>query len=153
MAKEKDIIVLLERLLNQSRQDKLMYLNAADKHNLPTYKRFCNQQALYRNSMFNDFSVILSDFDIETEDVLLKKPDIHQLMMTNIKREENNLFNICLAQDLLFKENLQSLIAIDISERNQGLYSKQLLKINACIEYNEVFSQEMVTKELFSSGL
>ncbi len=153
MAKEKDIIVLLERLLNQSRQDKLMYLNAADKHNLPTYKRFCNQQALYRNSMFNDFSVILSDFDIETEDVLLKKPDIHQLMMTNIKREQNNLFNICLAQDLLFKENLQSLIAIDISERNQGLYSKQLLKINACIEDNEVFSQEMVAKELFSSGL
>lgn len=153
MAKEKDIIVLLERLLNQSRQDKLMYLNAADKHNLPTYKRFCNQQVLYRNSMFNDFSVILSDFDIETEDVLLKKPDIHQLMMTNIKREQNNLFNICLAQDLLFKENLQSLIAIDISERNQGIYSKQLLKINACIEYNEVFSQEMVTKELFSSGL
>ena len=46
LAKERDIIILLERLLNQSRQDKLMCLNAADKQNLPTYKRFFNQQAL-----------------------------------------------------------------------------------------------------------
>jgi hypothetical protein len=153
LAKEKDIIVLLERLLNQSRQDKLMYLNAADKHNLPAYKRFCNQQALYRNSMFNDFSAILSDLAIEVEDVLLKRPDIRQLMMTSIKREKSNLFDKCLIQDLIFKENLQYLIAIDVSERNQGLYSKQLLKINACIEDNEFFSQEMATKELFSSGL
>ena len=130
-----------------------MYLNAADKHNLPAYKRFCNQQALYRNSMFNDFSAILSDFDIEVEDVLLKRPDIRQLMMTSIKREESNLFDKCLAQDLLFKENLQALIAVDISDKNQAIYHKQLRKIDACIEDNESYRQEVAMKELISSGL
>ena len=80
MSKEKECIVLLERLLNQSRQDKLMYLNAADKQDLPTFKRFFNQQALYRNRMFNELSARLSDFGIEAEDVLLKRPDIRQLM-------------------------------------------------------------------------
>jgi len=74
LAKEKDSIILLERLLNQSRQDKIMYLNAADKENLPTYKRFFNQQALYRNKMFNDYSALLSEYGIEVEEVLLKRP-------------------------------------------------------------------------------
>ena len=83
MSKEKDCIVLLERLLNQSRQDKLMYLNAADKQDLPTFKRFFNQQALYRNRMFNDFSMRLSDFGIEADNVLLKRPDIRQLMVAS----------------------------------------------------------------------
>jgi len=152
LVKEKDIILLLERLLNQSRQDKLMYLNAADKQNLPAYKRFFNQQALYRNNMFNDFSAILSDHAIEVEQVILKRPDIRQLMMTTIKRENDNSFNKCLAQDLLFLENLQALIALDLLEKNQVIYHKQLLKLTACINENERFSKEIATKDFIGLG-
>ena len=153
MAKEKDIIILLERLLNQSRQDKLMYLNAADKQNLPAYKRFFNQQALYRNNMFNDFSTILSDYRIEVEEVLLKRPDIRQLMSTSIKREKHNPFNKCLTQDFLFLENLDALIAADQNEKNQVIYHKQLLKITACIENNKAYSKEIATKEMIGLDL
>ena len=46
MSKEKDCIILLERLLNQSRHDKMMYLNAAEKQKPSLFKRFFNQQAL-----------------------------------------------------------------------------------------------------------
>lgn len=148
MAKKENIILLLERLLNQSRQDKVMYLNAADKQNLPTYKRFFNQQALYRNKMFNDFSAILSDYGIEVEEILLKRPDIRQFMMTSIKREKDNSFNKCLAQDLLFLENIQALITLDHTEKNQVIYHKQYLKLMACVNDNERFSEEMMSKGL-----
>ena len=153
MAKEKDIIILLERLLNQSRQDKIMYLNAADKQNLPTYKRFFNQQALYRNKMFNDYSALLSEYGIKLEEVLLKRPDIRQLMFTSIKREKHNPFNQFLKQDLLFLENLNALIAADQSEKNQVIYYKQLLKISACIENNKSLSEEIAMKEMMGLDL
>ena len=153
MAREKDIIILLERLLNQSRQDKLMYLNAADKQNLPTYKRFFNQQALYRNKMFNDYSAILSEYKIEVEEVLLKRPDIRQLMSTTIKREKHNPFNKFLSQDLLFLENLNALIDVDKNDKNQVIYHKQLLKITACIENNKYLSKEISTKEMIGLDL
>ena len=153
MAKEKNIIILLERLLNQSRQDKLMYLNAADKENLPTYKRFFNQQALYRNKMFNDYSAILSDYGVEVEEVLLKRPDIRQLMSTSIKREKHNQFHKFLTQDLLFLENLNALIAADQKGKNQLIYNNQLLKITACIDNNKSMIKEIASKEMIGLNL
>lgn len=149
MSKEKDCIVLLERLLNQSKQDKLMYLNAADKQDLPTFKRFFNQQALYRNRMFNDFSMRLSDFGIEADNVLLKRPDIRQLMVASPKREKSNPFAKCLAQDQLFKKQLLSLIQIDTSGDSEH-YNKVLAKIEDSIETNELYALEVSAKSLTS---
>ncbi|MGB1445133.1 MAG: hypothetical protein ACPG7X_04885 [Flavobacteriaceae bacterium] len=149
MSKEKDCIVLLERLLNQSRQDKLMYLNAADKQDLPTFKRFFNQQALYRNRMFNDFSMRLSDFGIEADNVLLKRPDIRQLMVASPKREKSNPFAKCLAQDQLFKKQLLSLIQIDTSGDSEN-YNKVLAKIQDSIETNQLYALEVSAKSLTS---
>lgn len=149
MSKEKDCIVLLERLLNQSRQDKLMYLNAADKQDLPTFKRFFNQQALYRNRMFNDFSMRLSDFGIEADNVLLKRPDIRQLMVASPKREKSNPFAKCLAQDQLFKKQLLSLIKIDACGDSEH-YNKVLAKIEDSIETNELYALEVSAKSLTS---
>ena len=153
MAKEKNIIILLERLLNQSRQDKLMYLNAADKENLPTYKRFFNQQALYRNKMFNDFSAMLSDYGVEVEEVLLKRPDIRQLMSTSIKREKHNQFHKFLTQDILFLENLNALIAADQKDKNQVIYNNQLLKITASIDNSKSMIKEIASKEMIGLNL
>ena len=115
---KKNTIILLERLLNQSRKDKLMYLNAADRQDLPAFKRFFNQQALFRNSMFYDFSTLLTEQGVEVEDVILKSPDIRQLMMTTPSRDKKNSFAECLSQDLLFKANLEELIQVDLTEKN-----------------------------------
>ena len=149
MSKEKECIVLLERLLNQSRQDKLMYLNAADKQDLPAFKRFFNQQALYRNRMFNELSVRLSDFGIEAEDILLKRPDIRQLMGASPKREKTNPFAKCLAQDQLFQKHLISLIQLDDTCYVDG-YRKLLTKIEKSIETNQLFATEVTVKSLSS---
>ena len=149
MSKEKECIVLLERLLNQSRQDKLMYLNAADKQDLPTFKRFFNQQALYRNRMFNDFSMRLSDFGIEADNVLLKRPYIRQLMVASPNREKSNPFAKCLAQDQLFKKQLLSLIQIDASGESEH-YNKVLAKIEDSIESNQLYALEVSAKSLTS---
>ena len=149
MSKEKECIVLLERLLNQSRQDKLMYLNAADKQDLPAFKRFFNQQALYRNRMFNELSVRLSDFGIEAEDILLKRPDIRQLMGASPKREKTNPFAKCLAQDQLFQKHLISLIQLDDTCDVDG-YRKLLTKIEKSIETNQLFATEVTVKSLSS---
>ena len=149
MSKEKECIVLLERLLNQSRQDKLMYLNAADKQDLPTFKRFFNQQALYRNRMFNELSARLSDLGIEAEDVLLKRPDIRQLMGASPKRDKTNPFAKCLAQDQLFREHLISLMQLDENGDVDG-YRKLLTKIEESIETNQLFALEVTAKSLSS---
>lgn len=126
-----------------------MYLNAADKQDLPTFKRFFNQQALYRNRMFNDFSMRLSDFGIEADNVLLKRPDIRQLMVASPKREKSNPFAKCLAQDQLFKKQLLSLIHIDASGDSEN-YNKVLAKIEDSIETNQLYALEVSAKSLTS---
>ena len=149
---KKNTIILLERLLNQSRKDKLMYLNAADRQDLPAFKRFFNQQALYRNSMFYDFSTLLTEQGVEAEDVILKSPDIRQLMMTTPGRDKKNSFAECLSQDQLFKTNLEELIQIDLTEKNALIYQKHLIKIEASIEENDLFSTEVSAKAFLTSG-
>ncbi len=149
---KKNTIILLERLLNQSRKDKLMYLNAADRQDLPAFKRFFNQQALYRNSMFYDFSNLLTEHGIEVEDVILKSPDIRQLMMTTLGRDKKNSFAECLSQDQLFKINLEELIQVDLTEKNVLIYQKHLAKIDASIEENDLFSTEVSAKAFLTFG-
>jgi len=149
---KKNKIILLERLLNQSRKDKLMYLNAADRQDLPAFKRFFNQQALFRNSMFYDFSTLLTEQGVEVEDVILKSPDIRQLMMTTPSRDKKNSFAECLSQDLLFKANLEELIQVDLTEKNVLIYQKHLIKIEASIEENDLFSTEVSAKAFLTSG-
>lgn len=151
MAK-KNTIILLERLLNQSRKDKLMYLNAAERQDLPAFKRFFNQQAIYRNSMFYDFSNLLTEHGIEVEDVILKSPDIRQLMMTTLGRDKKNSFAECLSQDQLFKINLEELIQVDLTEKNVLIYQKHLAKIDASIEENDLFSTEVSAKAFSTFG-
>ena len=151
MAK-KNTIILLERLLNQSRKDKLMYLNAAELQDLPAFKRFFNQQAIYRNSMFYDFSNLLTEHGIEVEDVILKSPDIRQLMMTTLGRDKKNSFAECLSQDQLFKINLEELIQVDLTEKNVLIYQKHLAKIDASIEENDLFSTEVSAKAFSTFG-
>ncbi|MGB2085730.1 MAG: hypothetical protein ACPHUE_01305 [Flavobacteriaceae bacterium] len=153
MSKNKQNIILLERLLNQSRHDKLMYLNAADKQDLPTFKRFFNQQALYRNNMFNDFNQILSNNGINIEDVLLKRPLLRQLMMTTPKRERLNPFINCLKADEIFKNSLEELILIEPEEELITLYHKHLDKINLCIEANQLYSIEVTAKQFTATDL
>jgi len=149
---KKNTIILLERLLNQSRKDKLMYLNAADRQDLPAFKRFFNQQALFRNSMFYDFSNLLTEHGIEVEDVILKSPDIRQLMMTTLGRDKKNSFAECLSQDQLFKINLEELIQVDLTEKNVLIYQKHLAKIDASIEENDLFSTEVSAKAFLTFG-
>ena len=103
--------------------------------------------------MYYDFSTLLSEHGIEVEEVLLKRPDINQLMSSSIKREKHNPFNQFLTQDLLFLENLNALIAADQSEKNQVIYHKQLLKITACIENNKSLSEEIAMKEMMGLDL
>lgn len=149
---KKNTIILLERLLNQSRKDKLMYLNAAERQDLPAFKRFFNQQAIYRNSMFYDFSNLLTEHGIEVEDVILKSPDIRQLMMTTLGRDKKNSFAECLSQDQLFKINLEELIQVDLTEKNVLIYQKHLAKIDASIEENDLFSTEVSAKAFLTFG-
>lgn len=147
MSSTKQHIALLEQLLTQSRNDKLMYLNAADKQDLPTFKRFFNQQAIIRNSMFNDFGLLLSQHNIEADTILLNRSDIRQFMMTSPKREKNNPFVRCLKQDLLFKKNLETLLEIDLDEKNHEIYRKQLVKINNSVATNELHSVDVQYKD------
>lgn len=147
MSSTKQHIALLGQLLTQSRNDKLMYLNAADKQDLPTFKRFFNQQAIIRNSMFNDFGLLLSQHNIEADTILLNRSDIRQFMMTSPKREKNNPFVHCLKQDLLFKKNLETLLEIDLDEKNHEIYRKQLVKINNSVATNELHSVDVQYKD------
>lgn len=127
-----------------------MYLNTADKQDLPAFKRFFNQQAILRNRMFNDLNALLSEFDVNAEDFLLNRPDFKQLMMTSPKREKTNPFMRCLKQDLVFKKNLETLIELDDHEKKQEVYFKYLDKINACIAHNELHSVEVYVKNYSS---
>ena len=138
MTTEKKHIALLEQLLHQSRQDKLMYLNTADNQDLPLFKRFFNQQAIVRNKMFNDFNLLLSQLNVDVDAIMVKRSDIRQFMVTTPKREKNNPFNRCLKQDLLLKKQLEAILAIDKIEANHEIYRKQLAKIKQSIATNEL---------------
>lgn len=153
MNKNLSSIIHLKLLLNLSRQDKLMYLNAADNQNLPIFKRFFNQQALYRNKMFNEFSFILSNYGIEIEEVLVKRPGLRNLMMASPKRDQGNPFSKCLINDRLFKNTLLQLIAVEKESNHLTTFHKQLEKIEESIAENELYSLEVKTKSVSSSSL
>ena len=89
---EKNVRFLLEKLLNNYRENKISYLNSADSQYQPSFNRFFNHQAIIRNNMFFDISNILSEIGIEVEDVILKRPDIKQFMSTKIEKEKEDLF-------------------------------------------------------------
>ena len=150
---KKSILGILERLLNQSRQDKLMYLNAADRMDAPTYKRFLNQQALQRNNFFHQLSTALSNHGIDQEEVLLNRPDIRQLMMTSPKRDKSNPFIKCIAQDDHFRMLLMEIMAIDTIDFNLNIYQKILDKLDYSQAENERFKEELAEKTLRTEGL
>ena len=150
---KKNILGILEQLLNQSRQDKLMYLNAADRMDAPTYKRFLNQQALQRNNFFHQLNTALSNHGIDQEEVLLNRPDIRQLMMTSPKREKSNPFIKCIAQDDHFRMLLMEVMAIDTIDFNLNIYQKILDKLDNSQDLNEKFKEEVAEKHLRAERL
>ena len=124
MGIDKNIRFLLEKLLNNYRENKISYLNSADSQYLPSFNRFFNQQAIIRNNMFFNISNVLSEIGIEVEDVILKRPDIKQFMSTKIERVNEDLFYKNLKKDIELKEILMGLIKIDSKKKN--IYTKFL---------------------------
>ena len=148
MGVNKHFFLLVEQLVIQSRRDKLMYLNEADNQNLPMFKRFFNQQALVRQSLFHAAEVCLSDYNLDIDQLLLKRPDIRQFMMTSVRREKKNSFKKCLIRDLELKQLLEELIQKDPLDKNIEVYKNFLLKIEASIKENELCSLKLEAKEL-----
>ncbi len=146
MSINKDISFLLEKLLNSYRENKISYLNSADSQYQPSFNRFFNHQAITRNNMFFNISNILSEIGIEVEDVILKRPDIKQLMSTKIEREKENLFFKNLKKDIEIKEILHSLIKIDIKKNRIEIYKKHLKKISESIKTNKLYSDKINEK-------
>ena len=81
--------------------------------------------------------------------MLLKRPDIRQLMGASPKRDKTNPFAKCLAQDQLFREHLISLMQLDENGDVDG-YRKLLTKIEESIETNQLFALEVTAKSLSS---
>ncbi len=74
-------------------------------------------------------------------------------MMTKPGRDKKNSFAECLHQDLDFKTILEALIKVDTSEKNAPIYQKHLVKINASIKENELYSMEVNAKAYTSTDL
>ena len=143
---EKNILFLLEKLLNSYRENKISYLNSADSQYQPSFNRFFNHQAIIRNNMFFDISNILSEIGIEVEDVILKRPDIKQFMSTKIEKEKEDLFYKNLKKDVELKEILIKLIKIDRENNRIEVYKKHLKKISDSNKVNKSYSIEVKEK-------
>ena len=146
MGVDKNIRFLLEKLLNNYRENKISYLNSADSQYLPSFNRFFNQQAIIRNNMFFNISNILSEIGIEVEDVILKRPDIKQFMSTKIERVKEDLFYKNLKKDIELKEILMGLIKIDRKKNRIDIYKKHLHKISESIKANKIYSDQVKEK-------
>ena len=149
MSIEKNILFLLEKLLNSYRENKISYLNSADSQYQPSFNRFFNHQAIIRNNMFFNISNILSEIGIEVEDILLKRPDIKQFMSTKIEKEKEDLFYKNLKKDIELKEILLKLVKIDSEKNRIEVYKKHLKKISESIKANKSFSIEAKEKIFF----
>ncbi len=136
----------LEQLLNAARKDKIMYLNAADRQNLPAFKRFFNQQALLRNQLFNDLSAILSQKGIEVDPLLLRRPDIQQYMLTSPDREKKNPFKKLLRADNLLLQSLYEVIRIETDETVEKRLMQHLQKIKAGVVESEGYNEHLSYK-------
>ena len=148
MGLDKNIIFLLEKLLNSYRENKISYLNSADSQYQPSFNRFFNYQAIIRNNMFFNISNILSEVGVEVEDVILKRPDIKQFMLTKIEREREDLFHKNLKKDIELKEILLKLIKTDIKKNRIEVYERHLKKISESIKANKSYST-MVKEKMF----
>tara|TARA_B100001250_G_scaffold353233_1_gene326441 strand:- start:989 stop:1444 length:456 start_codon:yes stop_codon:yes gene_type:complete len=146
MSIDKKIRFLLEKLLNNYRENKILYLNSADSQYQPSFNRFFNHQAIIRNNMFFNISNILSEIGIQVEDVILKRPDIKQFMSTRIEREKEDLFYKNLKKDIELKETLLKLVKIDTEKNRVKVYKKHLKKISESIRENKSYSIEIREK-------
>lgn len=147
-ADNKSLVVKLEQLLNATRKDKILYLNAADRQHLPAFKRFFNQQALLRNRLFNDLSSILSQKGIEVDHLLLRRPDIQQFMLTSPDREKKNPFKKLLRADHKLAHILEEIISIELDESIKQSLSLHYQKIKAGISENEGYNEHLEYKEV-----
>ena len=143
MSIDKNIRFLLEKLLNSYRENKILYLDSADSQYQPSFNRFFNHQAIMRNNMFFNISIILSEIGVEVEDVILKRPDIKKFMSTKIEREKENLFDKNLKKDIELKEILLNLVKIDSKKNRIEIYKKHLNKISDSIKANKTYSVEV----------
>ena len=150
MGIDKNIRFLLEKLLNNYRENKISYLNSADSQYQPSFNRFFNHQAIIRNNMFFNISNLLSEIGIEAEDVILKRPDIKQYMLTKIEREKEDLFYKNLKKDMELKEILLKLIKIDTKKNRIEIYSKHLKKISESIKANKSYGVQVKEKIFFN---
>lgn len=145
---QKNLILGLERLLNATRKDKILYLNAADRQHLPTFKRFFNQQSLLRNRLFNDICSILSQKGVEVDHLLLRRPDIQQFMLTSPDREKKNPFKKLLRADHKLAHILEEIISIEPDESIKQSLSLHHQKIKAGIAENEGYNEHLSYKEV-----
>ena len=143
MTTDKNILFLLEKLLNSYRENKILYLDSADSQYQPSFNRFFNHQAIMRNNMFFNISNILSEIGVAVEDVILKRPDIKKFMSTKIEREKENLFDKNLKKDIELKEILLKLVKIDSKKNRIEIYKKHLNKISDSIKANKTYSVEV----------
>lgn len=139
----KNLLKGLEQLLNAARKDKIMYLNAADKQNLPAFKRFFNKQALLRNQLFNDLSSILSQKGIEVDPLLSRRPDIQQYMLTSPNREKKNPFKKVLLADRQLLDSLNEIIGLETDENSEKKLVQHLQKIKAGITESEAYNEHL----------
>ena len=139
----KKLVQGLERLLNAARKDKIMYLNAADRQNLPAFKRFFNQQALLRNRLFHDISSILSQKGIEVDPLLLRRPDIQQYMLTSPDREKKNPFKKLLRADGQLMHGLREVIAMETDSSEEKRLMQHLQKVKAGMVESEAYDEHL----------
>lgn len=127
-----------------------MYLNAADRVDLPLWKRNLNQQALIRNNFFHQLSIAFSNHGLEADDFLVNRPDVRQLMMTSPKREKNNPFFKCFDQDERFHLLLIDAIENEELSSNLLIYEKIKTKIESSIASNAEFRNQLEERKIAS---
>lgn len=145
---QKNLILGLERLLNATRKDKILYLNAADRQHLPTFKRFFNQQSLLRNRLFNDICSILSQKGVEVDHLLLRRPDIQQFMLTSPNREKKNPFKKLLHADYHLTQILEDILGLETDKSIKEKLIGHLQKIKAGIIENEGYNEHLAYNEV-----
>ena len=111
--KSKKNVAVLAKVISHLNLTKLEFLKAADLQSDAETTRFFNQQARLRNHFSQELLTLLGSLDINTEQIVLKRIDFNQRIITPVDGKSTVHIHRCLDLDQELLEFYNQLLTVD----------------------------------------
>ena len=142
MSRNKELLGIYQKALNQCRSAKLSYLKSADTQHLTEHKRFFNLQATVRNRIYNDLITLVNSKEVELAPSFLQNQNREKIMIATIGSEKQNAFSKAIESDESMIEHMLQIMEIDVNSESQSELIRFVEKLKNSLHTNRIFEKQ-----------